>query len=165
MPWAVVHTYGGQEEKAVVNLLRQGFEAFCPRYVRASDARQSGTSPSHPLFPSYAFVQLDLDSRWASINSTLGVIRLLTSGPRPSPRPSFVADSFIDGLDRMGVRHEGTLLPNTVVRVRRIDSPLYDLVGTVVGMANRDRVRVLMSLMSRDTVVEFEVANDLEVVA
>lgn len=164
MGWACIQTYGGQEAKAILNLRRQGFEAFCPSFVRPADSRKAAPL-SHPLFPGYAFVLIDPGiTHWGPINSTLGVIRLLTNNSRTAPVVLFVADSLIESLTALRVLEDSGLRPDAVVRVKRLGSPFYDLVGTVVGMTNSQRVQVLMSLFNRDTVVEFDATGDLEVV-
>ncbi len=161
-----MHTYGGAEHKAVENLARQGYEAFCPTYTRPAFGRTP--ERSLPLFPAYVFVLIVEGHVWRSINSTVGCIRLLTdqhhrrwSATDKDPKPIFINDDFVRSLT--GLRLLRTIDPGTVVRVRKKDSPFYDLTGTVVGLGKDQRVWVLMSLFSRDTVVEFDSVDHLEV--
>lgn len=162
MGWGCAQTLGGQEDRALANLERQGYEAFCPRYVRAGDRRSDPVRL--PLFPCYVFIRMDPDTRWTPIRSTRGVVRVLTDRSRDNPSVLLLPDSLIESLGRMGTRDDSGLTPGIVVRVRRRSSPLWGYVGTVVGMPPGQRVRVLMSLFSRDTVVEFDDPSALEVV-
>lgn len=165
MTWACVYTHASMEDRAIENLTRQGFEAFCPKYLRPNPVRITESRP-HPLFPCYAFVNLAPDQPWLAINSTKGVIRLLTDRVRATTtgawaRPLAVPDSFIARF--LTSTEVEALPPDTVVRVRQRESSFYDLAGTVVGLGRDERVRVMMCLFNRDMVVEFAAA-DLEVV-
>ena len=54
MAWACVQTYGAAERKAVVNLCRQGFEAF-PALQKTAAYDQKHGAKDAPPFPCYAF--------------------------------------------------------------------------------------------------------------
>ena len=59
--WHVVNTRARREQDALINLCRQGFEVYLPKYrKRRSHARRVEWVPS-PLFPRYLFVCLDLE--------------------------------------------------------------------------------------------------------
>ena len=163
--WAVFQTYGSQEKKAVQNLVRQGLIAFCPFYTKPVLPTAKIKKPREvPLFPCYGFVQLNHQSEWGKPNNTYGVIRLLTNRHRIQPTPLWVPDDYIDSIAGLQTKFTNVLLPiNTVVRVRDKDSPLYDLVGKVISMNKRDRIKLLMNLFNRDIVVEFSI-GDVEVV-
>ena len=157
MGWACANTYGGQEFRAIENLRRQNFEAFCPTY------RKSRRDPTDlPLFPCYVMVRIEENQGWRAINGTYGVIRLLASRGGDLPKPLYVPDEVVDSL-RAVVVGDHRLKPNTIVRVRSASSPLLNHVGSVVAMSRDDRVRVLMRLMQRDVVVEFDL-GDVEVI-
>ena len=158
--WACVHTYSGSERRAVENLVRQGYEAFCPQHMRPSRADVRKTV-SYPLFPCYVFVLITVDQRWRSINSTYGVIRLLTNHGPGDPRPLFVRDDKISEIRVLAQTVADPMPVGTVVRVRQRSNPLYDMVGEVVAMDGVMRVSVLMSIFNRDVVVEFVDPNDL----
>jgi transcription antitermination factor NusG len=158
----VAQTYSSQEKRAVENLLRQGFDAFCPLEGRASK-----TSPllsvEVPLFPCYVFVGLALDQPWQSINSTYGVIRLLTDRHRVSPRPLFVRGAeVIRAVSRLRESVNDPFPPGTIVRVRH--GPFTSFLGTVQSMDKHMRIKVLLSIFDRDTRVEFDDPTALEVV-
>lgn len=155
MGWACAQTYGNQEAKAVLNLRRQNYTAFCPQVLRPVLGRQ-GEHVRRPLFPCYVFVLIEPDQPWRSIDSTYGVIRLLTDRHREQPRPLYVADSLIEFW--INDRYEEPLPVNALVRVRQKDSPFFETIGTVVEMSASQRVSVLMTLFNRDVVVEFSAA-------
>lgn len=151
--WYVVQTKPRGEATAVTNLLRQEFRAFCPRINRTRRHARKFTTVSEPLFPSYAFVAIDVaDQPWRRISGTFGVARLLTDGERPIPlSPGFARQLRLltDAPDAMHVGQE--------VRLRT--GPFADLVGRVVAIPARDRVRVLLQIMNRDVSVEVYAEN------
>ena len=163
MGWACVYTYWGCELKAVDNLVNQGYEAFCPVY-RTPDPRDFKVMRTRPLFPSYAFVSLEMDQRWASINSTIGVIRLLTVGLAGTVdrHPIFLSDGQVDQW-RGSERVDKFELPaGTRVRIKVRSSPFHNFEGTVCELTKSQRVRVFLNMFNRDAVVTFESPNDLE---
>lgn len=167
MSWGCIHTYNGMEERVVENLGRVGhrldgnvsYEAFCPHY-----ARPNPTKPTEyrevPLFPGYVFVKFDAERPWHSINSTRGVIRMLTTRSG-SPRPLMLDDRVIDGL-RISRLSGKLLAPDTRVKVRKAGS-LQGFEGTVLRLTAAQRIVVLMSFFDRTTEVEFTNSGDLEV--
>ena len=76
--WYVVMTQPCNEEGALRNLTRQGFDAFLPRRWVTKRRPDRFCTLLEPLFPRYLFVRLDLElQRWRSINGTYGVRRLV----------------------------------------------------------------------------------------
>jgi transcription antitermination factor NusG len=169
MGWACFQTHGSQEKKAVDNLREYwGLEAFSPFYVVPPKLLvKSDVIREAPMFPGYGFVKLDEDNAhlWGKVNNTYGVTRLLTDRNRDKPTPLWVPDDQIAQIDFARSLAESKALPaNTVVRVKNKDSAFYDLVGTVIGMDKNQRIKVLMSLFNRDTIVEFDTVSDLQAI-
>ena len=104
--WFAVHTRAHGEQRALVNLDRQGFAPWLPLYRR--ERRHAGKVEQvlRPLFPRYLFVSLDPEAqRWRAILSTYGVAGLVgrADGPVAVPAP------VIDGL-RKRAGADGTFL-------------------------------------------------------
>jgi hypothetical protein len=108
------------------------------------------------------FVGIAPGQSWRSINSTYGVVRLLTDRSREDPRPLFVHDDKISEILALSRTVEDPLPAGTLVRVRGRSNPFYDMIGTVVGMDKMMRVSVLMSVFNRDVVVDFVNPAELE---
>jgi transcriptional antiterminator RfaH len=155
MSWAVAQTYASQERRAVENLQRQGYEAFCPLFAHPSKSDVSRLVES-PLFACYVFVNIDLERRWVSINSTFGVIRLLTDRNKINPVPLFVPDEKIGEILSLSKTVTDPLPIGTHVRVRVHGNPFYDMIGTVAGMDRLTRISVLMTVFNRDVEVKFD---------
>jgi transcriptional antiterminator RfaH len=149
--WFVAHTQPHAEAKAVAHLDRQGFEIYCPRYLKRRRHARKIETVAAPLFPRYLFVAVDLAAqRWRSIYSTIGVARLVSNGDEPAAVPDAViaalknredADGFIKLDSRPSFR------PGEAVRV--LDGAFSSCLGLFEGMAERERIAILLDLLGR----------------
>jgi transcriptional antiterminator RfaH len=147
----VVQTHARAETKAVHHLERQGYATYLPRYLkRRRHARRVDTVPA-PLFPRYLFVAVDTAvQRWRSIQSTIGVARLVCNGDTPAP----VEDRIIGGLrqreDERGyvrLERQPRFAPGDKVRV--VEGVFADCLGLFEQMNDRERVALLLDLLGR----------------
>ena len=149
--WYAVHTQARKEDKAELNLRRQGFEVYCPRLHKQRRHARKVETVRVPFFPSYIFARLDLDAeRWRSINGSFGVRSLLAFGDRPSPAP----ESFVEALMEREAR-QGILAPPVPAfrpgeALVLEEGPFKDLVGRFERLADNERVMLLLDLMGRD---------------
>ncbi len=149
--WFVVHTLPNAEAKAVTYLNRQGFDVYLPRYLKRRRHARKIETVAAPLFPRYVFVAFDLAAqRWRSICSTVGVARLVCNGDYPATVPHGIvaalrgredAGGFIKLDSRPGFR------PGEKVRV--IDGAFSSCLGLFEGMAERERIAILLDLLGR----------------
>lgn len=149
--WYVAQTQPNAESKAVAHLNRQGFVTYLPRYLKKRRHARRVDTVAAPLFPRYLFVEIDTSAqRWRSIYSTVGVSQLISNGDAPTP----VADEVVailrqreeaNGLIKLDLR------PTYAVgdKLRVLDGVFYDCLGLYDGMADRDRVAILLDLMGR----------------
>ncbi len=87
MHWYVIHTKPRQEQRALLNLERQGYECFLPLISVEKLHRGSLTVIEEPLFPRYLFIHLNYSGTgkgWGPIRSSKGVSRLVTFGNEPA---------------------------------------------------------------------------------
>jgi transcriptional antiterminator RfaH len=149
--WYAAYTHPGAETKAHEHLLRQGYATYLPRYRRWVRHARKRAQVLRPLFPRYLFVGVDrLTQRWRPIRSTTGVVGLVTSAEEPVP----VAPEIIETLRRR--QGEGAFdLVSAAQRlrdgdlVRVTEGPLADLVGRLLGVADHERVYILLDLLGR----------------
>src|SRR6186713_299056 len=93
--WYLAQTQPRAESKASLNLCRQGFEVYLPRYLKQRRHARRLESVLAPLFPGYLFVAIDVNTqRWLSIDSTFGVTRLVRDGDRPAAVPPAIISSL-----------------------------------------------------------------------
>lgn len=148
--WYVAHTHVHAEAKAALNLRRQGYTVFFPRYRKRRRHARRSEIVSAPLFPRYVFVLIDLAAqRWRSIGSTFGVAHLICRGEEPAVVPDNVISELQSREDAEGlVRLETpTFAPGAKVRVRY--GAFGDILGLFEGMTDRERVAILLDLLGR----------------
>src|ERR1700687_4003934 len=93
--WYVVHTQVQGEDRAGVNLRRQVFVPYRPRYLRPRRHARRTDTVVRPLFPRYLFVAMDVArDRWRAVQSTFGVSNLVAVGNAPRPLPDGVVDEL-----------------------------------------------------------------------
>lgn len=151
--WYVARTKPRQEDVARINLARQNFEAYAP-HVTIERARGKRISVERePLFPGYVLIKFALlDENWRAINSTRGIISLLTFGENgiPSPLPS----DEIEAIQRREIA--GKLFISEIKKVRRGDSVRIkfgnaaEAIGSVI-FTRGERVELLLNLLGRET--------------
>ena len=162
--WYVVQTQPHCEAKAVWHLDRQGFDTYLPRYARRRRHARRVDTVAAPLFPRYLFVSIDRAvQRWRSIQSTIGVSRLVCNGDDPAT----VADGVVDGLKRredengfVQLERRPRFAPGDEVRI--VDGIFASYLGLFDGISDGERVAVLLDLLGRKIRVVFD---DLSVAA
>ena len=88
MEWYAVHTHVNKEFSSEINLMRQNFITYLPKYKKVITHARRKSTVIRPLFPRYLFVKIDLlKQRWTSINSTLGVNTLISMADHPVKIP------------------------------------------------------------------------------
>lgn len=95
--WYLVHTKPRQEDVALANLERQGYECYLPQLRIERVRRRKVEIATEPMFPRYLFIRLDSSDQgksWSPIRSTLGVSQLVHFGARAAK----VDDALIDLL-------------------------------------------------------------------
>ncbi len=153
--WYVVYTQSRAENRAQWHLRNQGFECFVPRCRRTRRHARKTDTVLEPLFPRYLFVRFDVNaSRWLAINSSRGVITLLTDGKRPVPVPNDVVEKLMAEADEQGVTplaSLGMFWKGQEIRIK--SGPFAGQMGEVADVLakERDRVQVLLSMLGVQT--------------
>ncbi len=150
--WYVVHTQPQHERRAELNLQRQGFATYLPRYLRIRRHARKAETVARPLFPRYLFVALDMArDRWRAIHSTFGVCQLVLAGDEPAPVPEGVVEAIqaregADGFVTLGL--PAGLRPGSQVRL--VDNIFANSRGVIDRIADDRRVAVLLELLGRE---------------
>lgn len=159
-PWFVVQLKPNAEAIAKRNLLRQGMQIFAPfEEVTARKARKL-VQTCKALFPGYLFVSFDQEAvRWRTVNSTLGVSRLVSfAEDRPAQVPLGLISSLMRRCDP-----SGKLLPPRFLHdgdvVRVTNGPFADFIGTVEQIAPDQRIWVLLDILGKNTRVAIRSAD------
>jgi transcriptional antiterminator RfaH len=149
--WFVAHTQPHAEAKATWHLNRQGFEVYLPRYLkRRRHARRTETVAS-PLFPRYVFVAIDMSvQRWRSIYSTVGVTRLVCNGDDPTAVPDGIVETLKSREDASGfIKLDYRPSFRAGDKIRVLDGAFASCLGLFDGMAERERIAILLDLLGR----------------
>jgi transcriptional antiterminator RfaH len=153
--WYVAQTRVRAEERARLNLERQGFRTYLPRYRRERRHARRRETVGAPLFPGYIFVELDPEhGPWRSINGTFGVNHLICRGDRPAAVPEGLVDELAARENAEGLI---VLQPRPFEKgeaLRIVSGALADCLGLFERMADRERVILLLDLLGRKVRVQ-----------
>lgn len=148
--WYLARTQTHAETKAAINLKRQGFATYLPRYLKRRRHARRVETVTAPLFPGYLFVAIDAATqRWRAINSTIGISHLVCFGDEPAIVPDQVIDELqssetVDGLIEL---HKPKYAVGDKVRVRygvfAYSCALFE------EMIDSKRVTVLLDLLGQ----------------
>ncbi len=145
MHWYAIHSKPRQEERALENLQRQGFEAWLPLLTIEKVLRSKLVQVVEPMFSRYLFIRLDTEqTNWSPIRSTLGVSKLVSFGNRPA----VVADELIEALQQMPEQAPQRLIqPGQQVKI--VAGPLRGLEGIYQQADGELRAMVLIELLNK----------------
>ncbi len=169
MKWYAVQTYSGQENKARLSLQErvkqmskdaEFGQILIPTEVVFEMAKGQKRTTTRKFYPSYMFVQMELnEATFHLVKNTPKIIGFL-GGQNPSP----VKESEIAQIN--SAMSEGATKPKPRVsfeegeNVRVIDGPFSNFSGIVEEVkAEKQKVRVLVSIFGRATPVELDFAQ------
>jgi transcriptional antiterminator RfaH len=149
--WYVVQTHVHAEAKAAAHLVRQGYPIYLPRYLKRRRHARRVEMVAAPIFPRYLFVTIDrMTQRWRSILSTVGVTHLVRHGDEPAAVPAGIVEALRGREDERGfikLDLRPTFAPGAKIRV--VEGVFSDSLGLFEGMADRERVAILLDLLGR----------------
>jgi transcriptional antiterminator RfaH len=149
--WYVVQTHAHAEVKACAHLTRQGYSIYLPRYLKRRRHARRVETVAAPLFPRYLFVAIDrMTQRWHAIQSTIGVAGLVRNGNEPAAVPVGIVEDLRSREDERGLIKLEVRPPFALGdRVRVADGVFAACIGLFVGMADEQRVAILLDLLGR----------------
>ena len=149
--WYVVQTHAMAEEKAALNLTRQGYRAYLPCYLKKRSHARKVDWVKRPLFPRYLFVEMDPEAtQWRAIRSTIGVSRFICLGDEPTAVPEGVVEEIIGREDDKG--HVGLGRKDLFKKGQSVEitgGAMDETSAIFECVDDKDRVTVLMDLMGR----------------
>ena len=153
MNWYVLYTRYGAENRVQLHLKRQEFETYLPLFKKKYVGAKRVYYEPRPLFPTYAFVRLDLNMNgWRDVLSVSGVRKLVDD---VLGKPVQVPDEDIIGLKSREyagfIRMPDWPKFHNGQCVRVTEGPLIDNLAQVDYMDDRERVRVFTEFMGRKT--------------
>tara|TARA_B100001540_G_scaffold254230_1_gene231084 strand:+ start:390 stop:893 length:504 start_codon:yes stop_codon:yes gene_type:complete len=150
--WIVAYCHANAENKAEINLRRQGFEVYFPKYKKVRRHARRIDTVIRPLFPRYLFVEFEkVLTLWRSIRSTVGVVNVLSAGERPLMAPSWVVEKLREGEDSQGfISNFGQKAFGKGDRIKILDGPFADHLAIFDGLDESQRVHVFLQILGRD---------------
>lgn len=159
--WYVVKLRYKQEQVAEDNLNNQGFENYIPCMLEVRTRKGENINVLVPLFPGYMFVRFDTErDRWRAICSTKGVAQLLTCRDDVVfPLPKGFVEDLMAKENKLGYLQlpsaEETLREFVIGDELQIDNGVFAGFSGICERVKKDRVSLLLSLLSGKTIVEF----------
>ncbi|MCY1669492.1 transcriptional activator RfaH [Novosphingobium sp. SL115] len=155
--WFVVQTHPRKEAFAAIQLARQKFTSFWPRFRKTVRHARKSREVLAPLFPGYLFVRFDpLTAPWRWVNSTFGV-RGLVGGRDHMPLsvPEAVMEHILSRCDNGIVRSTlADFRPGQTVKV--LAGPFAERLARIVECDELGRVALLLELLGQDHVVSMQ---------
>jgi transcriptional antiterminator RfaH len=165
MHWYLIHTKPRQEQHALENLERQGYECYLPLIPVEKLCRGRLAVVDAPLFPRYLFIRLgtdDSDKSWGPIRSTKGVSKLVRFGNQPAK-----ADEELIALLKSHERTRQTT-PEPLFKqgepVRLTEGPFAGIEGVYQIADGELRAMVLIELLGKTAPLRVEVGGLRKVV-
>lgn len=157
--WCVVQTQVHSERKAAAHLNRQGFSTYLPAYIKRRRHARRVENVIAPLFPRYLFVAVDTAAqRWRSIQSTVGVARLVCNGDEPAAVPDHIVEELKARQNEQGFIPLDTrprFAPGDKVCV--LDGAFASCLGLFERVSDSERVSILLDLLGRKVRVMIDV--------
>ena len=159
--WYVVHTYSGYENTVAAAILKAAenrrmqdliLDVNIPLETVTEKTDAGEKTVERKVFPGYVLVKMIMtDESWYLVRNVRGATGFVGSGGKPIP----LTDQEIYD---MGVeRHEIVVGFDVGDTVKVVDGPLEGFLGTVDELeADKDRVRVIVSMFGRETPVDLD---------
>ena len=149
--WYVVRTHPHAELRAAEHLRRQGFEVCVPRFCKTRRHARKTETVIRPLFPRYFFVAFDRNAgRWQAVRSTIGIANLVGGPDGPTPIAEKVLSDLRSREDRAGFFQFAARMrfaPGEKIKI--INGMFSACIGLFEGMADKDRIAVLLDMLGR----------------
>ena len=169
--WYIVHCYSGMEDRvkknleqriATMDVRNKIFEVIVPteEVVEIKDGRRS--PKRERLFPGYVLVRLNMDDQsWYVVRNTPGITGFISADEegerkaRPVPLTEKEVFNIFKRMEDAQPRAKVGLAKGQSVKV--VDGPFSEFIGVVDEvMADKGKVRVLVSFFGRETPVELD---------
>lgn len=167
--WYVLHTYSGHENKVCDDILRRVkkreleefvLQAVVPTEEETEYKDGKKRTVQRKIYPGYVFIEMILDDvSWNIVRNTRGVTGFVSPDSKPQALPEDEAEKI-----RQIMRKEKPTVVTLDLRVgqtvRVISGPFQDMHGVIDEVTpEKEKLRVLISLFGRETLVELSYSN------
>lgn len=160
MQWYLIYTKPRQEQQALENLERQGYECYLPVFRKEKLRQNQVALADEPLFPRYLFIRLERGrsaKSWAPIRSTRGVSRLVSFGAEPARIDDDLV-SFLKSAEAAGKRSPIRMFSKDE-RVKLTAGPFAGMEGVYQMADGEQRAFVLIEFLSKSVALRVSPAS------
>lgn len=160
LAWYVIHTKPRQEQRALANLMQQGYQCFLPMVTLEKLSRGRVSLVEEPLFPRYLFICLDHGrhgQNWAPIRSTMGVSGLVTFASTPAKMDPDLIDALRQ--QEQGLSQDPQRLFAEGETLLVADGPFAGLEAIYQMASGENRAMVLIELMGKSAQMQIAPAS------
>jgi transcriptional antiterminator RfaH len=157
--WIVARNKPNQDKIALINLERQNFEFFQPKFKTILRARNKFKEVIKPVFPGYIFVAINLEEKnWHKINNTRGISSIIVFGNEIP----LVRCELIKELQHLFSLNND---PKTADRLRVgmnaeiTNGPFAQLTGKIDEINANQRIWILLDVLGTQTRVSINKLN------
>ena len=168
--WYMVHTYTGHENQVESNLKQRIksmdagediFQVVVPTVEEIEIKEGQRRTVARKLYPGYVLVQMKMSDRsWNVVRNTPGVTSFVSTQDEqgkliPAPLEEEEVSAILDRTKVGAPQVKVGLSKGQSVRI--VDGPFLDFAGVIDEvMADKGKVRVLVSFFGRETPVELD---------
>jgi len=166
MKWYVVHTYSGHENKAKLSLqdrvrqysLQERFgQVLIPTDTVTETVQGKKRSTTRKFFPSYIFVQMDLDQETFHLVKNTPKITGFLGGTNPQPVKETEIQKISVQMTEGATKAKPRVSYEEHETVRVTEGPFANFTGVVVEVKpEKQKLRVNVSIFGRATPVELD---------
>jgi transcriptional antiterminator RfaH len=161
--WYLIQCKARQDERALHNLQRQGFECYCPVYESERIRRGRKHLTSAALFPGYLFIRLDrVNDNWLPIRSTRGVIQVVRFNEYPLPVEDGIVEQIRRRIEDKPIREPHLKSGERVALT--FDGSFSGIEAIFVSSVGEERVMLLLTILqsAQALIVPLESVRRLE---
>ena len=157
--WIVARNKPNQDKIALINLERQNFEFFQPKFKTISRVQNKFKEIIKPVFPGYIFVAINLEEKnWHKINNTRGISRIIVFGNEiPLIRCELIEELkhhfLVDKAPKEADQFEMGM------NVAITNGPFTQLIGKVDKIDADQRIWILLDILGTQTSVSINKLN------
>lgn len=164
--WYAIHTYSGYED-AVTRYLKQRveslmmgdkiFDIVVPKEIKIKIKNGKRQVSEEKIYPGYVLVNMIMNhDSWSVVRNTPRVTGFVGADPTvPAPLSKEEIDDLMVRMSPKEPKFNVDLKKNDLVKI--IDGPFRDYEGKVAEVdEERGKVKVLVSIFNRDTLVELD---------
>ncbi len=156
MSWYVLRTKTHHEPLAQHHLDRQGYQSYCPQFIRRICRYGQRLQRVDALFPGYLFLNLRVGIQaLGPVKSTRGVLSIVRFGADYAVVP----DRIMEQIHRRADRRTGLHLiedqrPRPQSQIRVTEGPMQGIDGVFLRDCGEARVLVLLTILGHERSVQ-----------